>query len=190
MREICSGNHGAFATLYDRHAPQLYGLALRILRNQVDAEAIVSDVFVEVWTKPDRFDESLGSCRTYLLIMARSRAIDRLRASKTRHEKSHTAAEIRTEDEITRQKAESPARMAIAEERRELIRKAVAELKEVQREPLTLAFFEGLTHCEIAERLGQPLGTVKTRIRSGLNKLRTALHSTMLAPKEDDDDLS
>lgn len=177
MEAIARGDRHALATLYDLHAPQSYAVALRILRCEADAEAVVSDVFLEIWQKSDQFDQSLGSVRTYLLMMARSRAIDRLRAAATRRQKTAEAGPLHAEAGNVRQQAESPCESAIAVERRRLVREALAGLRDQQQEPLLLAFFEGLTHREIADRLGEPLGTVKTRIRAGLQKLRGALGS-------------
>jgi RNA polymerase sigma-70 factor (ECF subfamily) len=177
VNAVRNGDQQALARIYDRYADRVLGLALRIVRSRPEAEAVVSDVFLEIWRRPDRFNQSLGEFRPYLLLLTRSRAIDRLRAAKTRAEKTRQAAAqlghwAHDEDPVS-----SPTVAVIAMERQRLVRDAVASLDEDQRAPLMLSFFEGLSHREVADRLGQPLGTVKTRIRAALHKLRHRLSS-------------
>lgn len=174
MAEVCAGDKAAFAQLYDRYVSVVYALCLKILHRDSEAEAVVSDVFLEVWRKPTSFDATRGTCRTYLLTLARSRAIDRWRAAVTRAKKTQLAS---TEGESCSQNAGQlePSLLAQNTERRLAVRAAVDQLEAPQREALQLAYFEGLTHREIAERLDMPLGSVKTRIRSGLKKLRQVL---------------
>lgn len=172
---VAQGDRDAFANLYDRYAPNVYGLAMRILRNAPDAESLVSDVFLELWRKPERFDASRGAFRTYLLTLTRCRGIDRLRAHATRADKTAAAGDESANRQRDRQDAGSPLQLAVAGEHGRFVREAVSELDDNQRVPLELAFFDGLTHQEIAERLDTPLGTIKTRIRTGLRTLRGAL---------------
>ncbi|MGI9428922.1 MAG: sigma-70 family RNA polymerase sigma factor [Bythopirellula sp.] len=177
MEAIRGGDHQAFAQLYDRHAAQIYTLCLRVLHRDSEAEAVVSDVFWEIWQKPAGFDATRGSCRTYLLTVARSRAIDRWRASATRSRKTEDAGKASAEQTLDDQLREDPAQRALASERQQAVRQEIQRLESRQRDALQLAYFEGLTHREIAEQLELPLGTVKTHIRNGLRILRSALKS-------------
>ncbi len=176
MAEVIEGDKTAFTQLYDRHVPTVYALCLKIMRKESDAEAVVSDVFLEIWRKPSYFDASRGSFRTYLLTLARSRAIDRWRATATRVRKTQEAS-IVLECRSRPFEEFEPSHVVQTSERRHAVRAAIEELDEAQRETLRLAYFEGLTHREISERLNLPLGTVKTRIRHGLKKLRISLSS-------------
>ena len=172
MESIRSGDQAALSTLFDKYAAKLNGICLRIVRSPADAEAVVSDVFLDIWQKPDRFDPSRGSCSAYLFTLARSRSIDRLRASNTRVQKTKDAASMQSVVDD-----QEPIDTATADEWGKFVRTAIMELEAVQRESLMLAYFEGLTHGEIATRLDRPLGTVKTHIRRGLQCLRVALKS-------------
>ncbi len=175
MAAIARREATAFEALYDRYSPWLYGLCLRILRQHGDAEAVLAEVFWEIWQKSERFDPNRVKARNYLVTVTRSRAVDLLRASSTR---------TRKEDEAGRQQQQAwqqddasvdPSfRMALEEDGRR-VRGALARLSDTQQQALCLAFYEGLTHVEIAARLDIPLGTVKSSIRQGLIKLRGAL---------------
>ena len=177
MEAICGGDHRAFAELYDRHAAQIYALCLRVLHRDCEAEAVVADVFWEIWQKPSGFDAARGSCRTYLLTVARSRAIDRWRATATRSRKTEAAGKATVEQTRDHQHRGDPAQRALVLERQEAVRHEIQQLESKQRDALQLAYFEGLTHREVAERLELPLGTVKTHIRNGLRVLRSSLKS-------------
>ncbi|HYG81713.1 MAG TPA: sigma-70 family RNA polymerase sigma factor [Pyrinomonadaceae bacterium] len=169
LRAIAGGDEQALAALYDRYRLILFGLILRILHSQPEAEDVLQEVFLQVWRRASDFDETRGRPFTWLVTLARSRAIDRLRS---------TSARERTADEAARALPDSisdAASDAVKSEQGEIVRRALAELPEEQRRALLLAYFEGLTQTEIAERLGAPLGTVKTRMRSGLIKLRELL---------------
>jgi RNA polymerase sigma-70 factor (ECF subfamily) len=175
MAAIAAGEESAFQEFFGRHSSDVYALCLRVLEDRRDAEDVLLDVFWEIWCRADRYDSERGTPRTYLMLLARSRAIDRHRERAARREKQlESTAEIRRQwDELASRG--SPQQSAVAEETRSLIREALGRLDEAQREPLELAFFEGLSHREIAETLQSPLGTVKTRIRKGLAKLRSML---------------
>lgn len=175
MAGVQAGDKQAFADLYDRHIPTIYALCKRILHRDSEAEAVVSDVFLEVWRKPHSFDAARGTCRTYLLTLTRSRAIDRWRASATRARKSQDASEEFVDSVAEIQLKMEPSSLVETSERRRAVRTAIDQIDRPQRDVLMLAYFECLTHREIAERLELPLGTVKTRIRSGLGSLRKAL---------------
>ena len=150
--------------LYDAHAAHVYRVAARILRDTSEAEEVTQDVFLQVWSHPERFDAVRGSLLAWLTIMARSRSLDRLRAARARGAREHTVAR-RTEEAVVA--APHPEDVAI--------RASVAGVPALQRVPLELAFFEGLTHGEVAALLRQPVGTVKTRIRLALRKVRQTM---------------
>jgi RNA polymerase sigma-70 factor (ECF subfamily) len=157
--------------IYDRHGRLIYSLALRILRDQADAEDVVQEVFSQAWTQAGRYDAARGSVLGWLLTLARSRAIDRLRGRKTRLEPALDDTRL---GEIPDAGIPADEQLAWAG-RAAQVRAALEGLTMLQRMAIELAFYEGLTHAEIAERLELPLGTVKTRIRQGLLKLRDQL---------------
>ncbi len=171
LKRMAAGDAGALAELYDRHARGVYSLALRVLQDAHDAEDVVQEVFSQAWRQATRYDAARAAVAAWLLNLTRSRAIDRLRARRAR-------PEAPVEPEVM---AGVPGReagadeTAISEERARLVRRALEDLPLLQRVAVELAFDEGLTHAEIADRLEQPLGTVKTRIRLGLLRLRDAL---------------
>lgn len=169
---VAAGDPAALAELYDRHARVVYSLALRIVQDQGDAEDVAQDVFAQAWRQAARYDAARGAVGAWLLTMTRSRAIDRVRARRARPET--TAGES-----TLLQDAEAPgtdvAGDLVSEEQAQRVRDALQQLPLLQRMAIELAFYEGLSQREIAERLEQPLGTVKTRIRLGLLKLRDAL---------------
>lgn len=169
----------AFEELYDRYSPVLYPLCLRILQDASEAQAVLLDVFWEVWRNRGRFDPSRGSARTYLVMMARSRAIDHLRASKRRHENRQQLYEDRPDCQIRQLSQQAPEQRVIDAEHGQLLHRALELLTHDQRETLQLAYFEGLTHQQIADKTTMPLGSVKTHIRQGLIKLRSILRGTV-----------
>jgi RNA polymerase sigma-70 factor (ECF subfamily) len=161
IERVAAGDQSALNALYDRYAGLVNGLALRILRDPSDAEDVVQDVFVQAWRQADRFDPSRGSPEAWICTLARTRALDRLRRRVSRREEPAEAAPGTTA---------TPRNVEIL-----AVRKALDELSANQRRALELAYYEGLTQSEIAERLGEPLGTVKTRIRTAMIRLRDAL---------------
>ena len=169
LRAIAGGDEQSLAALYDRYRLILFGLILRILHSQPEAEDVLQEVFLQVWRKASDFDETRGRPFTWLVTLARSRAIDRLRSLDSR-ERTVTEAARNVTDSIS-----DAADDAVKSEQGEIVRGALAELPEEQRQTLVLAYFEGLTQSEIAARLNSPLGTVKTRMRSGMIKLRELL---------------
>ena len=158
----------AVGRLYDRHAPRLLGVAYRILGETGEAEEVVQEVFLHAWRAASSFDPFRGSVLAWLIVATRSRSIDRIRTRK-----SAVSADERGRDPLSELRADDDVEEGAASRQwSEMCRAAVGELPEDQRRALELAFFEGLTHQEIAARTSTPLGTVKTRIRLGLMKLR------------------
>jgi RNA polymerase sigma-70 factor, ECF subfamily len=174
LERMARGDHDALAELYDRHARLVYSLALRIVRDQADAEDIVQEVFSQAWRQAARYQSSRGNVIAWLLNLTRSRAIDRLRGRRSRPEGTVDPVALEVPD-LAQPIDETLALSGQATQ----IRAAVDELSVLQRVAIELAFYEGLTHVEIAERLELPLGTVKTRIRQGLLKLKDRLAGAM-----------
>ena len=171
VARMAAGDQTALGEFYDRHGRAVYSLAFRILRDQRDAEEVVQDVFAQAWRESARYNMRRGSVMAWLMTLTRSRAVDRLRGRRSRPE-SAPGADPRTE--ITDAAALADEQLAWSV-RADLVRAALDALPVLQRVAIELAFYEGLTHAEIAARLEEPLGTVKTRIRQGLLKLRERL---------------
>lgn len=165
------GDEEALAGLYDESGGLVYSTALRILGNEADAEEVTLEVYAQVWKCAADFDRNRGAAGTWLAMLARSRAIDRLRSN---------AAQRTLECELPENcKVSDPGMLpdeaGAAGERRRTVEAALQTLPAEQRELVELAYFSGLSHSELAARLGQPLGTVKTRIRAAMMKLRKSL---------------
>ena len=169
LHAVARGDEGALARLYDQYRVILFGLLVRILNSREEAEDVLQEVFLQVWKRAKDFDQQRGRPFTWLVTLARSRAIDRIRQLGARQRLADSAA----------QNASGEASDAVTDtlhsEQREIVARALATLPEEQRHTLNLAYFEGLTQSEIAQKLGTPLGTVKTRMRSGMIKLRELL---------------
>ena len=169
IKAIAAKDEAALAQLYDRYRVILFGLLMRILGNREEAEDVLQEVFLQVWRKAEDFDETRGRPFTWLVTLGRSRGIDRLRTLASR-ERAAEAGAKGASDEIS-----DAASDAFRSEQRGLVNNALAQLPDEQKGPLMLAYFDGLTQSEIATRLGAPLGTVKTRMRTGLMRLRELL---------------
>ncbi|HVF44574.1 MAG TPA: sigma-70 family RNA polymerase sigma factor [Pyrinomonadaceae bacterium] len=172
LRAVARGDESAFARVYDRYSPILLGLMLRILRSRAEAEDVLQEVFLQVWQRAHSFDASRGRAFTWLVTLARSRAIDRLRSVGSRERAAVRSAEDAPPES---EPAEWADAAAVRAERAEAVREALAELPEEQRQVLVLAYLEGMSQSEIAAAKNQPLGTVKTRTRSALRKLSDSL---------------
>jgi RNA polymerase sigma-70 factor (ECF subfamily) len=172
LRRLAAGDREAVGELYDRHAARVLGLAYRIVRNTSDAEDVVQDVFAQAWRTAPNYQASRGTVAGWLLMMARTRAIDRLRARQTRRD-----AGAEPDPERVPSNAVPVPDQIIANQQAARVRGAMVALPSEQKTALELAYFEGLSQSEIAERLQIPLGTVKTRIRSALALLRRSVRS-------------
>jgi RNA polymerase sigma-70 factor, ECF subfamily len=169
LHAVARGDEAALARLYDGYRVILFGLLVRILSSREEAEDILQEVFIQVWRRAKDFDEKRGRPFTWLVTLTRSRAIDRLRQLGARQRLVTGAAQEQTEG------ISDALSDTIKGSQKEMVHRALAELPEEQRHTLLLAYFEGLTQSEIAKKLGAPLGTVKTRMRSGMIKLRALL---------------
>lgn len=175
LARVANGDEAALRTLYDALAPRVLGLAQQILRDGAVAEDAVVDVFAQVWRQAARYEPIKGSVTTWVCTLARTRAID-LRRQRQRHTTREADLGVREIEELC-DPCGTPLQAAAAMNRAEIVQHALHELPREQRRALMAAFFGGLSHTEIAATFGQPLGTVKTRIRSGLAALRSALAS-------------
>ena len=165
---VAAGEVAALRALYDEHAPRAMAIALRILRSSEEAEDAVQETFLEVWRRAAQFDDRRGSAVAWVVTIARSRAIDRLRASTVA---GRVFDGVMPNDDVLRTALPSPADRV--EERRDGARvaSALAALPALQRETIELAYFEGLSQSEIAAKTGTPLGTVKMRVKLAMSKL-------------------
>ena len=172
VQRLAAGDQDAVAELYDRHAARIMGLAIRIVRNSSDAEDVVQEVFSQAWRTAPNYQPARGTVAGWLLMMARTRAIDRLRSRQARRD----AADGADLDGLPADVAPVSEQL-IASQQAARVREAMMTLPVEQRAALELAYFEGLTQTEIAERTQTPLGTVKTRIRTALTSLRRSVRS-------------
>lgn len=169
LKSIAARDEAALAQLYDGYRVILFGLLMRILNNREEAEDVLQEVFLQVWRRAADFDENRGRPFTWLVTLTRSRGIDRLRTLAVR-ERVAIAGAKEESDAVS-----DAASDAFRSEQRGLVTNALDQLPDEQKRPLMLAYFDGLTQSEIAARLGAPLGTVKTRMRTGMMKLREVL---------------
>lgn len=179
LQRIAARDDAAMAELYDRHARLAFSIIRRILQSPSDAEEVLQETFVRVWSRAETYDARLGSPAAWILRIARNRAIDRIRARRARIDVdaplgASAAGAVRPEPETH----ETPETLMHHASQAGVVRGAVAELPGSQRMLIEAAFFEGLTHQELATRFEVPLGTVKTRIRNGLMALRVRLEQT------------
>ena len=173
VQRIAAGEDDALADLYDQTGRLVYSLALRILGQVADAEEVTVDVYTQVWRSSKNFDSRRGTAAAWLTMLTRSRAIDRLRSRKARGQREEPLGSVHH----LPSPAESPEVAFAVNQEQQRVRKALQVLTPEQRQAIELAFFSGLSHSQVAAQLGQPLGTVKTRIRTGMIKLREQLAS-------------
>ena len=176
MDRLGSRDLAAFEALYDRYGDLVYSVCLRVVGDTYIAEDVTQDVFVRVWRRPEQFDLRRGKFVTWLLSVARNRSIDHRRSQSRRMRHEALPSLDEEEDVLPSEDArDDPALQAVLADDRAAVRKALEVLPPEQRLAIQLAYFGGLTQQEVANKLGQPLGTVKTRIRLGMQKMRGAL---------------
>lgn len=171
VREIQARNADALGRLYDASSPILYRLICRIVGDAADAEEVLVDVFEQVWRTAHTFDPARGGVWRWLLLLTRSRALDRLRSTAGRRLREHPAVSERCD---VRSSEKLPEEATVLNQQQHLLRQALATLPREQQQALEMAYFSGLTHTQIANALGVPLGTIKSRIRTAMDKLRLA----------------
>lgn len=173
VRQVARGNESAFERLYDDVAGSVFGLIRRVLRDPAQAEEVTQEVFVEVWRTATRFDAQKGGARSWILMLAHRRAVDRVRSAQASSDREDTVAareQVRVFDEVA-----EAVELRLEQQQ---VRHCLETLTELQRESVTLAFYGGYTYPEVASLLDAPLGTVKTRMRDGLIRLRDCLGVT------------
>jgi RNA polymerase sigma-70 factor (ECF subfamily) len=173
---LVSGDEAALREVYREHVAAVNGLAVRVLSNEALAEEVVQDVFVRLWEEPDRFDPDRGRLRAFLLSMTHSRAVERVRLEESLRRR-HTAAGREPVEA-----ADDPAALTESHDVEHAVRAALADLPRVQRLPIEMAYFDGMSYRQVAIALGEAEGTVKYRIRTGMQKLRAALRTTGVSP--------
>ena len=172
LTQVASGDQAAFGELYDRMATPLYSLALKMLGQEAEAQDLLQEVFLSVWKKADTFDARRGSAFSWMVTQLRNRAIDRIRSRRRRGELMETFG---PDLEPAGSAVRSAADQCEAGDRSRQVRAALGKLSDEQRHVLRLAFFEGMTQAEIAEKLDEPLGTIKARAHRALARLRDTL---------------
>ncbi|MEM8930846.1 MAG: sigma-70 family RNA polymerase sigma factor [Acidobacteriota bacterium] len=175
LEQVATGDQVALSTLYDRYAGMLLGLARRVLHSTEDAEEVLQEAFVQVWQQAPRYDRKKSAVSTWLVLLTRSRAIDRLRS---RQVKDRTLTNLQQEKRSSHTSPEGSSNV-LHQQRRQRLRRELTLLPAEQRQVLELAFFAGMTQSEIANDTGIPLGTVKTRTLLAMKKLRQALQGDL-----------
>jgi RNA polymerase sigma-70 factor, ECF subfamily len=170
MARVAAGDHAAFATFYDATSRTVFGIVLRVLRDRAQAEEVAQEVFLEAWRTATRYDSKQGTPAAWVNTIAHRRAIDRVRSVERSTQRDHRHAE--SERGAT---ASDVSDLVVARDEGGRVRRALAALPEAQRTALALAYFDGRTQREVSELLNVPLGTVKTRMRDALKKLRIHL---------------
>ncbi len=173
IRLVAHAKTEALSVLYDRYYRLVFGVALNVVHDRALAEEITQDVFLRVWENATTYKEDLVKVKTWLLKIARNRAIDVLRSYRSRPERHAVDWAVLTPQEM--HNTDNPQKAAELTLEKERIHAAIAQLPEAQKRALTLAYFQGYTHQEVAQQLDEPLGTVKTRIRRAMLKLRKLL---------------
>lgn len=172
MTAIAAHDPAALTALYDRHSRLVFTLALRVIGNRAEAEDLLTEVFWELWSKSARYDPARGSPLTYMLTLTRSRAIDRRRSNQRRRAGQTALEQAADNGHGNPSAAISPLTDAITSELAQKVRLAMNRLDPAQRQAVEMSFFDGLSHTQISQQLGKPLGTIKTYVRQGLIHLR------------------
>ncbi len=170
MDLVSKGDQDAFARLYDAMSPRVFGLARRILRDPAQAEEVGQEVMLEVWRRANRFDASRGSALSWIMTLAHARSVDRVRSAQSATDRDHKYASTTVERDVD---VVSDAVETSLE--RKQVQRCLGSLTDLQRESINLAYYSGFTQAEVAVALKTPLGTVKTRLRDGLIRLRDCL---------------
>jgi RNA polymerase sigma-70 factor (ECF subfamily) len=170
IQQVANRDREAFSNLYDSFSTLVFTLALRMLKTRSDAEDLLQDVFVQLWKQAESYSPERGSPEAWIINITRSRAIDKIRSIR-RMEKSF----VLTDDPAGAESRENVETSAAESEAKLMVNSALAGLPDAQRKVLELAYFDGLTQSEIAARLAEPLGTIKTRMRAGIQRLREML---------------
>jgi RNA polymerase sigma-70 factor (ECF subfamily) len=176
LRQIAAGDRAAFAEFYDRYSTLMFSIASKILNNASEAEDVLQETFMQIWEKAGKFDPKLGKASSWAAILVRNKAIDRIRASQRRTRLAEAAG---VESAIAAEVSQTANEAVHGQAKAKLIQSAIFELPAEQRRAIELAYFSGLTQNEISEKLHEPLGTVKARIRRGLLKLRDQLEDLL-----------
>jgi RNA polymerase sigma-70 factor (ECF subfamily) len=168
LRRVARGDQDAFEQVYEHVAGPVYGMVLRVVRDPAQSEEVAQEVLVDVWRTAPRFDPDRGSAMTWVMTLAHRRAVDRVRSAQAAAAREERVARLdRDHDEV--------AEYVEARLEREQVRRCLGSLTELQRESVTLAYYSGYTYREVAELLNVPVGTVKTRMRDGLIRMRDCL---------------
>lgn len=168
LGRVARGDRGAFSALYDELSSAVYGLARRVVRDPARAEDVTQEVFLDIWRKASRFDQSLGKAKTWIMTITHRRAVDAVRRTESqRRQDQHGAPDAVAHDQ--------PAEALIRSEEHGAVRDCLDSLTDLQLESVRLAYFHGYTYAEVASLLDKPLPTIKTRMRDGLIRLRDCL---------------
>lgn len=173
LEAVAGGDRQAFAELYDQISPRVFGLVKRLLRDHAQSEEVTQEIFLEIWQTATRFDPNKGGASTWILTMAHRRAVDRVRSSQSSRNRD-TRIGIR-DHKVDYDQVSETIEIRIEHER---VEKAMSRLTELQRQAVTLAYYGGYSHSEVSEMLSVPIGTVKTRLRDGMIRLRDELGVT------------
>jgi len=175
IAKMMSGDESALSTLYDRYAPMLFGMLMRVLNDRQAAEEVLQDLFLQLWRNAGQFDANRGSLPAWLMVIGRNRAISRLRGRRDREvleeEEGDFAGTFASPQNIEDEAARNQMARTVSS--------ALQQLPPEQRQAVELAYFEGMTQSEIASKTGIPLGTVKTRVRTAMQTLRQTLESVL-----------
>ncbi len=178
LKQIASGDRNAFSMLYDRYSPLLYGLAIKILRDPVIAADVIQDVFLNIWKNAISYSLKRGKAIAWMSFICRNRCIDMLRVKSANKRKSLPLNESKVE-ELQNNISTNPSQETHLALMTEIVKRAITRLPEEQRIIVEMAYYQGFTQAEISEKLNIPIGTVKTRMRNGMNKLKNQLKSKL-----------